>query len=133
MKNRTLRLIALTLCFVIILFATWHSGYKRGYEKGSEDKGARFQVMLDANVYWAHRDSLEALSLSQLHAAKRYREALGTYFERVSSAKSADAGKDSSIRMNFISRVEQQHPDVIGRADLLIEKLQAREATSSAR
>ena len=111
-----------------LVVVSWRMGDARGYERGRKTKGAEFQVMLDANVYWAHRDALYAISArGSAWALNRELNSLNDYYERVMKAKGADL--PSNIRLNFIDSVERHHQEHLDRFQGVLKELKATAGT----
>ena len=110
------------LAIALLMGASWAMGNRHGYKKGAEQEAKRFQVMLDSNVYWAHRDSLRSMQLGNEHTAKFHKESLTDYHERVMEASDKNPNLDSTIKLNFINHVTQGHDEILALAEELIEK-----------
>lgn len=100
----------LTALIALIAFISWRTGDQRGYRRGSAEKGAEFQIMLDANVYWAHREALYAMAQKDRKFAMRQQLAqLEGWRQKVLDAKGSPAA--SSMESNFIKPVEFLHAE----------------------
>lgn len=100
----------LTAFIALIAFISWRTGDQRGYRRGSAEKGAEFQIMLDANVYWAHREALYAMAQKDRKLAMRQQLVqLEGWRQKVLDAKGSLAA--SSVESNFIERVELGHAE----------------------
>ena len=104
------KLLSLTALVALIAFISWRTGDQRGYRRGSAEKGAESQIILDANVYWAHRDALYRMSQNDRKLAMREQlvQLEGSRQKVLDSKGSAAA---SSVESNFIERVERGHAE----------------------
>ncbi|RYD67025.1 MAG: hypothetical protein EOP83_03675 [Verrucomicrobiaceae bacterium] len=123
------KLFAMAATIATVGCACWSIGAERGYERGRKTKGAEFQVMLDANVYWAHRNALsEIATLDSAWAIKRELRSLDDYYDRVISAKGTDVS--STIKLNYIDQVEQHHQEHRERFQAALKELEERSSAS---
>lgn len=100
----------LTAFIALIAFISWRTGDQRGYRRGSAEKGAEFQIMLDANVYWAHREALYAMAQKDRKLAMRQQLVqLEGWRQKVLDANGSTAA--SSMESNFIKPVEFGHAE----------------------
>jgi hypothetical protein len=118
----------LTAFIALIAFISWRAGDNFGYRRGSAEKGAEFQIMLDANVYWAHRDALYRMARNDRKLAMREQLVqLEGSRQKVLDAKGSPAA--SSVESNFINRVEfdpAEHLDFFQQALIKLETPEAK-------
>lgn len=104
-------------------FVSWRSGYERGYDEGESHTGERYQIILDANVYWAHRSALKALEVDRSYAVAHELEALESRYKRLSEAEGSEAEEQPFIRINFLDRIKAQHAATTKRSEKLLDDL----------
>lgn len=123
-----LKFLILVAAVALVGLLSWRLGDERGYERGRKTKGAEFQIMLDANVYWAHRDALSEIARADsAWALKRELQSLEDYHDRVMKAKGSEV--PSTIKENFIDQVERNHQGHLERFQAILKELESKQET----
>jgi hypothetical protein len=114
-------LLVFVLCITLTFWVSWRVAWKRGFDAGVDTEARNFQVMLDANVYWSHRDALWLIAAEgQGFAFRQEMSRLNDAFKTIDSIDPKNLR--GNTRVNFYDSIRSQHQDLVEELNQLAEK-----------